>query len=137
MPGTPGSGSSPLEPGRPFFLFVHTYDVALPLQPPPALPPALRPRVLGAAPVRGNVREETTSTTLDLTAEEQEHVEVHYDAGVRRVDDALGDFLDWLESTGRLRDTAVIVTSDHGESLGERSFVGHGELYDNQLHVPS
>jgi arylsulfatase len=124
-----------LEPGRPFFLFLHTYDVHCPYNPPPAYLRLFGHECTGRLRFEGTCGKDYFNN-LDLTAEEQEHVEVHYDAGVRYADDQLGDFLDWLDSTGRLGDTAVIVTSDHGESLGERSFVGHGELYDNQLHVP-
>lgn len=42
-----------------------------------------------------------------------------YAQAVRNVDDAIGDLLDQLESRGLLRDAVVVVTSDHGERLGE------------------
>ena len=120
---------------RPFFLFVHTYDVHCPYDPPPRYLRLFDHRCAGRLDFEGTCGKPYFNG-LDLTEEEREHVRIHYDAGVRNADDMLGDFLDWLEASGRLEDTAVIVTSDHGESLGERSFVGHGELYDNQLLVP-
>jgi len=118
-----------------FFLFVHTYDVHCPYNPPPRYLELLGHQCTGRLQFAGHCGKGYFDS-LDLTDDEKEHIAVHYDAGVRRVDDELGEFLDWLDSTGRLADTVVIVTSDHGESLGEREFVGHGELYDNQLHVP-
>jgi arylsulfatase A-like enzyme len=120
---------------RPFFLFVHTYDVHCPYNPPERILRLFEPSCTGRLRFAGTCGK-SYFNHLDLTAEEKEHIARHYDAGVRHADEELGAFLEWLESTGRLADTAVIVTSDHGESLGERDFVGHGELYDNQLHVP-
>jgi arylsulfatase A-like enzyme len=118
-----------------FFLFVHTYDVHCPYDPPPSYLHLFEKECTGRLRFAGTCGK-SYFNALALTAEEKEHIARHYDAGVRHADDELGAFLGWLESTGRLADTAVIVTSDHGESLGERDFVGHGELYDNQLHVP-
>ena len=120
---------------RPFFLFVHTYDAHCPYDPPPRFLRLFGHECAGRLRFAGTCGK-SYFNRLELTSDEVEHVALHYDAGVRRVDEELGGLLDWLDSTGRLSDTAVIVTSDHGESLGERAFVGHGELYDNQLHVP-
>jgi arylsulfatase A-like enzyme len=118
-----------------FFVFLHTYDIHCPYDPPPRYL-ALFGHECADRLEFGGTCGKTYFNLLDLTPEEREHVALHYDAGVRWVDEVLGGFLEWLESSGRERDTAVIVTSDHGESLGERSFVGHGQLYDDQLHVP-
>ncbi len=48
-----------------------------------------------------------------------------YDCGIRYMDDHVGRILDALDRAGVLDDTAVIVTSDHGENLGELN--SHGE----------
>lgn len=120
---------------RPFFLFVHTYDIHCPYDPPPRYLRLFGHRCRDRLDFEGTCGKPYFNS-LELTEDEREHIRIHYDAGVRATDDTLGDFLDWLESAGHLQDTAVIITSDHGESLGERSFVGHGELYDNQLLVP-
>src|SRR5262249_61756073 len=38
---------------------------------------------------------------------------------------------------GVLRDTVVIITSDHGEEFGERGVFNHGySLYLDEVHVP-
>jgi arylsulfatase A-like enzyme len=42
-----------------------------------------------------------------------------YDTGVRYADEHLGQLLNALAEQGVLEETAVIVTADHGESLGE------------------
>ncbi|MGP8077885.1 MAG: sulfatase-like hydrolase/transferase [Thermoplasmata archaeon] len=52
------------------------------------------------------------------------------DQGILRV-------LDVLESTGALSDCLLVVVSDHGQDLGEHSFVGHGRyLHDELTEIP-
>jgi arylsulfatase A-like enzyme len=49
-----------------------------------------------------------------------------YDACVRQVDTEVGRLLDALAARGTLSDTAFVFTADHGQSLGEGRFFGHG-----------
>lgn len=61
-----------------------------------------------------------------------------YDGEVRFADHHLGRLLAKLEEKDPgLKDTLVIVTSDHGEAFGEHDHRFHGrDLYEHQLHVP-
>ncbi len=60
-----------------------------------------------------------------------------YASEVRHADAEVGVLLDTLRRRGLWEDTLVVLTSDHGESLGERRFIGHVKaLYDELLHVP-
>ena len=60
-----------------------------------------------------------------------------YDREILYTDLHVSRFLDELEARGLFEDTVVIVTSDHGEALGERGFPEHcWTLYDNVLRVP-
>jgi arylsulfatase A-like enzyme len=70
----------------------------------------------------------------DLTASE---LRAQYDEMILYADHAVGDYLDWLEQTGRLDRAIVIVTSDHGESF-EHGFLLHGgpHLYSGLIHIP-
>lgn len=43
------------------------------------------------------------------------------------VDNGVGQVLDTLKEIGQFEDTLVIYTSDHGMSMGEHGFWGHGE----------
>jgi len=60
-----------------------------------------------------------------------------YDGEIAYADAEIGRLLDWLERSGEAGRTLVVVTSDHGEGLGD-----HGEdehqlfVYDSTLHVP-
>src|SRR6185436_9909096 len=53
------------------------------------------------------------------------------------VDAQLGRLLQRLEQDGALAHTLVLVTTDHGESLGEHGEETHGVfIYDSTLKVP-
>ena len=58
-----------------------------------------------------------------------------YDAEHRNVDGHVTELMDILESTGHLRDgeTIVIVTSDHGEHIGEHGLADHHASLDDLL----
>jgi arylsulfatase A-like enzyme len=60
-----------------------------------------------------------------------------YDSEVAFVDDRIGKFLDSAGEQIDLEETMVVFVSDHGESLGEHGYWGHGRhLYEVTLHVP-
>jgi arylsulfatase A-like enzyme len=60
-----------------------------------------------------------------------------YDDGVHYVDDYMGRLLLELDQRGLKQNTLVIVTSDHGESLGQHHLETHGRaLYRELIHVP-
>ena len=49
------------------------------------------------------------------------------------MDDWLGDLLEALDRSGKLDETLVVVTSDHGENFGEDGLVSHAVSLDNRL----
>ena len=60
-----------------------------------------------------------------------------YDAEVAYTDAMLGLFLERLRTAGALDRTLIVVTGDHGESLGEHGETTHGLFaYDATLAVP-
>ena len=60
-----------------------------------------------------------------------------YDQAVRATDGSITRFLDSLKKRSLWDKTVIIVTSDHGELLGEQGLLGHTEgLYQPILHVP-
>jgi choline-sulfatase len=57
--------------------------------------------------------------------------EIHY------ADQQLGRILEELEKQGKLADTLIVFTADHGESLGEHGEKAHGVfIYDATTRVP-
>lgn len=64
-------------------------------------------------------------------------VVARYASEVQVADAAIGHLAAELMRRGLWRNTLVVLTSDHGEALGEHGIVGHVEnLYDELLHVP-
>lgn len=59
-----------------------------------------------------------------------------YDGVVRYLDSHIGRIVDTLRGIGEWEDTLLIITSDHGELLGERGILGHGFLYEPGVRVP-
>ncbi|UCC38417.1 MAG: sulfatase [Candidatus Aminicenantes bacterium] len=60
-----------------------------------------------------------------------------YDGEVAYVDYCLGKFFKKLEKWKILKDALIIITSDHGESLGEHNYWGHGKkLFEPSLRIP-
>jgi arylsulfatase A-like enzyme/Flp pilus assembly protein TadD len=60
-----------------------------------------------------------------------------YDGEVAFVDEQFGRLTAELDALGLRRDTAVVVTGDHGEGLGDHGEVTHAMLtYDSTMRVP-
>lgn len=60
-----------------------------------------------------------------------------YDGEIAYVDQLMGEFRDFLRKQGLWDKTAVILTGDHGESLGEHKESAHGFfIYDSCTRVP-
>ena len=72
--------------------------------------------------------DKTGSTTQKTTDEEIKHVRALYDGCLHAFDDAVGRIVQHLSEKGLLKNTIILVTSDHGENLYEYEFgMGHGE----------
>ena len=51
--------------------------------------------------------------------------------GVRYMDDHMGRVLNALADQGVLDDTVIVISSDHGENLGELNIYGDHQVADN------
>jgi arylsulfatase A-like enzyme len=92
---------------QPFFAFLHFYDPHRPYDPPDPFEPGI------------------------------EDSRARYRGEILYVDSLLGKLLDFLEARGLSDSTVVVVTADHGESLGEHGEDTHGFfLYQSTLRVP-
>jgi arylsulfatase A-like enzyme len=101
---------------RPFFLFVHTYQVHDPYTPPRGYA-GLFPDV--------NPNDKNDAARAD------------YEREIRYTDDLFAGFLDTLDALAVAEQTLVVVTSDHGEGFGEHFWTGHAfDLHDEALLVP-
>jgi arylsulfatase A-like enzyme len=85
------------------------------------------------------IRPVLTSVALDrseIAPARADEVRAMYLNTTRNVDDAIGTVLEEVRRTSS-RDPGVIVLSDHGESLYDEGFLGHGyALNDAQTRIP-
>jgi arylsulfatase A-like enzyme len=80
---------------------------------------------------------EYTFGLRDYTDEEMELTRATYDATILELDDHLRSLIGTLEAAGRLENTVVVLTSDHGEHLGEHHMLDHQySVYQPLIHVP-
>lgn len=55
---------------------------------------------------------------------------------IKQCDDQLGHILDYLEQTGQIKDTMIVLTSDHGDYLGDH-WMGEKDLFhDPSVKIP-
>jgi len=60
-----------------------------------------------------------------------------YDNGVLRADDVIAQLMTLLKDKGYLEDALVVITADHGESLGEHGLYHHANsVREEVLHIP-
>ncbi|MDX1500741.1 MAG: sulfatase [Thermoanaerobaculia bacterium] len=123
-----------LAPREKFFLFLHTYAVHDPYDPPAEFRGAVEPAV-GPPPTGPEIRRLNDSgEPLDPALVER--YRRLYRGSVRYVDSLLEKLFGELERLRLLHETTVVVTSDHGEEFGEHGRLGHAQLYPEHLFVP-
>ena len=125
--------------GKPFFLFINYMECHEPYQPPSPFRQKFLPRNCSrwhVAAVSQQKRVDAESNGKS-SHDELEILRGLYDGAVNYLDSKIGELTSFLKARGLLDDTAVIVTSDHGDSLGEHGQIGHRlELYEPLVRVP-
>jgi arylsulfatase A-like enzyme len=132
---------------RPFFVFLNYFDAHGPFIPPDgpdprfglsALPRQEQVEVLkrfkklmdGKIAPDASLRERIVREAADVYRDS-------YESCIAYLDRQVGLLFDDLDRRGLLKQTLVIVTSDHGEHFMEHGFFGHGlSLYRREVHVP-
>lgn len=120
---------------RPFFAWAHYMDVHWPYH--------LEAELSGARETArawqdlAHYHEANWRGAAITPAHRQHYIEL-YEAALTYLDGQIGRLLAYLEKSGRLADTAVIVVADHGEEFQEHGRWGHWEdtLYDEIIRVP-
>jgi len=127
---------------KPFFLWVHYLDPHWTYAPSPPFDAAFDPSFQGPFSLyqdldAGRFTKGQVIFANPLDARQTEHVVALYDGEIAQVDAALGPLLAQV-SRAEAGPTLVVLTSDHGESLGEHGYhFAHGEyLYEGTLHIP-
>lgn len=60
-----------------------------------------------------------------------------YDGAMASIDEEIGNLVNALKQQGMLDRTLLIITSDHGENIGDHGLMSHAySLHDTLIHVP-
>ena len=78
----------------------------------------------------------TPETEGPYTEEQKRTVRAHYSALILQIDHEVGQILAALEESGRLDNTIVIFSSDHGDLVGDHGVNAKGNFYEGSCHVP-
>ncbi len=122
------------EEGKPFFAYFHLMDNHFPHMPVGKYAQWLRddytPEVFGPA---GPIDTDQNFSEADI-----QHMAGLYDGDILFVDDQLERLQAYLKRQGILDNTIIVITSDHGDLLGEdgRSWGHDGFSHDQIMHVP-
>ncbi len=82
------------------------------------------------------IRAGIEADTVGFTEEQTRAARHGYYANVSYVDDWIGKLVATLEETGQLENTVVIVTSDHGDMLGDRGTWFKMSFHERSARVP-
>lgn len=120
---------------RPYFLFLHLWDVHYDYIPPKEYVELFDPDY------EGDLTGENFSTNPAISAQmprrDLEHLIALYDGEIRFTDDHLRLVFEVLESRGLLDNALTVITSDHGEEFFEHGGKGHRRtLFEEMIRVP-
>jgi arylsulfatase A-like enzyme len=126
---------------RPFFLWLHYVNPHAPYAPPPPYDSAFLDassragRRLPTVPgLHGGIPRQWAVPGQDRLG----YYVAQYDGEIAAVDEHVGRVMDALRDSGAASRTVVVLTSDHGESLGEHDYYfDHGEdVFEPSLAIP-
>jgi arylsulfatase A-like enzyme len=123
----------------PFFLFLNYMDAHYPYYGVPGYKhyfPGENPNFDGSSYL--GLRDHVISGKKSLTPAERSNLNARYDEGIAYIDSEIGKLLARFRELGIYDDSLIIITSDHGETFGERGLLSHGVGHVSQalVHVP-
>jgi len=120
---------------RPFFLFIHTYDTHCLSKDKPQKPYRYmfdKEFEYNGSHYCGHIQDLTRVSGGELL-----YKNAIYDGAIYYTDMLIGDLFEELKKHGIYNKSIIIITSDHGEEIGDHGFFDHGHsLYDEIMHVP-
>ena len=73
---------------------------------------------------------------LDKSLQTTQKIRAIYMGLVAELDNHIGRIFSWLKEAGQYDETLIIITSDHGEMLGDYGCWGKMHYFDGAFHVP-
>jgi len=71
-----------------------------------------------------------------ISTEQLKQLKAQYLGNILYADEMFGVFMDRLRAGGYYDNSIIIVSADHGESMGAHSIFGHNTSYQDVIHVP-
>ncbi len=128
-------------PERPYFAFINFFDAHEPYEPPSDLRARFAPGFQRSnIEHRKNLLRGVNARRLEkwaMSAGEARRELGLYEGAIAALDIEIGRLVEGLEHRGLLDGTLLILTSDHGEQMGEHGLYDHMQsLYQPVTHVP-
>jgi arylsulfatase A-like enzyme len=127
---------------EPFFAWIHLYPPHYPYLPPE---PFMGMFDASSGYRTSNSQSDLIMVSTPVISRRRPKEDVHavvdtlrsrYDEFIRYSDKQFEDFVEQLQKRDKLKNTVIILSSDHGESF-EHNYVGHdGNFYEEQTHIP-
>lgn len=124
---------------QPFFIFVNYMECHEPYRPPypyneKFLPKRFSPK---RATQVGSNKEIMQRLAAGKGQDDIAILRALYDGELHYLDQQIGNLVQQLQTAGLLDDTMLVITSDHGDCLGEHNQIGHRmTLHEPLVHVP-
>ncbi len=123
--------------GKPFFLFLHYFDVHNDYLPPPPFDSRFGPPYHGWVNGRGVTSDSRYNE--EMQPEDLDRLRALYDGEIAWVDSNIERLYRGIASLDAdvIENTLIIVTSDHGEEFFEHGFSGHRKnLFQSSVSIP-
>lgn len=129
------------DPSRPWFGVINVMEAHIPRVP----SMEARQKIMTPEQIELSLKTDAAQINLlsytfgkrEYTEAELEAMNLVYDATLLELDEAFDALWRGMEDAGVLEDTIVILTSDHGENLGDHHMFGHKfAVHDTLIHVP-
>jgi arylsulfatase A-like enzyme len=123
-------------PARPFFLFLHMWDVHYDYIPPPEYARRFTDPDYDS-PIDFTGFQRNPAINRQMNPRDLAHLIGLYDGEIAYTDHHLGQIVAHLDALGLRDNTLIVVTSDHGDAFFEHGLKGHqNDLYDEVLRIP-
>jgi arylsulfatase A-like enzyme len=82
-----------------------------------------------------NLRDEALAPFPRTEYAVKKHIQEYY-AIISHLDTQIGEILDALEASGKMDNTYIFFTADHGLSVGKHGLLGKQNMFDHSMRVP-
>ena len=86
--------------------------------------------------VAGNVRPWNGVDYTEFPEQSKRRIRKHYAALVKQIDYEVGQIIEALKAAGQYENTVIILSSDHGDYLGDHDLIGKASFYEAAIRVP-